>query len=627
MPELVSSSLDRVYSQAMQIRNIAIIAHVDHGKTTLVDKMLRQAGAFRENQVVAERVMDSNPLERERGITILAKNTSVRWKDTKINIVDTPGHADFGGEVERILRMVDGVLLVVDAFDGPMPQTRFVLRKALELGRTPIVVINKIDRPGADPMRVHDEVLDLFIELEAGEAQLDAPVVYASAREGVATLDMERTPVDLAPLFDTIISTVPEAPSDEAAPFQMLISTIDFSPYLGRLGIGRIERGTVKVGDQVLLLPMDTTQKNEQAKVTKLYVYEGLERIEVPSAPAGEVVSLAGLEGVEIGLTVTDVEHPERLEGIAVEEPTISVDFLVNNSPFAGKEGKFVTSRQLRDRLYKELERNVALRVEDTDSTDTWTVSGRGELHLSILIETMRREGYEFQVSRPRVILKTGLSGEKLEPYEELAIDVPEDYLGAVIEKLGPRRGEMIEMKNPGQGLVRVLYRIPARGLFGYRSEFLTDTRGTGIMHHRFLEYGAWAGGLATRSRGTLVSMENGTIIAFALAALQERSTLFVSPGEPVYEGMIVGENSRPGDMDVNPTKEKKLTNMRTTGTDENIRLEPPRELTLEGALEYIEDDELIEVTPQSIRLRKRLLAQSDRKKISREAKRERAAL
>jgi GTP-binding protein len=611
----------------MQIRNVAIIAHVDHGKTTLVDKMLRQSGAFRENQVVAERVMDSNPLERERGITILAKNTSIRWKDTKINVVDTPGHADFGGEVERILRMVDGVLLVVDAFDGPMPQTRFVLRKALELGRTPIVVINKIDRPGADPMRVHDEVLDLFIELEADDAQLDAPVVYASGREGVATMDLDIKPVDLTPLFDTIVSAVPAPPHDADGAFQMLVSTIDFSPYLGRLGIGRVERGTVNVGDQVLLLPMDTAQKNEQARVTRLYVYEGLERIEVPSASAGEIVSLAGLEGVEIGLTVTDVEHPERLEGIAVEEPTISVDFLVNNSPFAGKEGKYVTSRQLRDRLYKELERNVALRVEDTDSTDTWTVSGRGELHLSILMETMRREGYEFQVSRPRVILRTGLGGEKLEPYEELAIDVPEDYLGAVIEKLGPRRGEMIEMKNPGQGLVRVLYRIPARGLFGYRSEFLTDTRGTGIMHHRFLEYGPWAGGLATRSRGTLVSMENGTIIAFALAALQERSTLFVSPGQPVYEGMIVGENARPGDMDVNPTKEKKLTNMRTTSTDENVRLEPPRELTLEGALEYIEDDELIEVTPQSIRLRKRLLAQSDRKRISREAKRERAAL
>ncbi len=626
MAQLVYPHEVRLYFRAMQIRNVAIIAHVDHGKTTLVDKMLRQSGAFRENQVVAERVMDSNPLERERGITILAKNTSIRWKDTKINVVDTPGHADFGGEVERILRMVDGVLLVVDAFDGPMPQTRFVLRKALELGRTPIIVINKIDRPGADPMRVHDEVLDLFIALEADEAQLDAPVVYASAREGVSTLDMEVTPVDLSPLFDTILSAVPEAPSDAAAPFQMLISTIDFSPYLGRLAIGRIERGTVKVGDQVLLLPMDTTLKSDQAKVTKLYVYEGLERIEVQQATAGEIVSLAGLDNVEIGLTVTDMEHPERLEGIAVEEPTISVDFLVNNSPFAGKEGKFVTSRQVKDRLYRELERNVALRVEDTDSTDTWTVSGRGELHLSILIETMRREGYEFQVSRPRVILKSGLGGERLEPYEELAIDVPEEFLGAVIEKLGPRRGEMIEMKSPGQGMTRVMYRIPARGLFGYRSEFLTDTRGTGIMHHRFMEYGSWAGGLATRLRGTLVSMENGTIIAFALAALQERSTLFVSPGEPVYEGMIVGENSRPGDMDVNPTKEKKLSNMRTTGTDENIRLEPPRELTLEGALEYIEDDELIEVTPQSIRLRKRMLSQSDRKKISREAKRERVS-
>src|SRR5215218_3370759 len=576
MQALECTCLRLLYLQAMQIRNIAIIAHVDHGKTTLVGKMLRQAGAFRENQVVQERVMDSNPLERERGITILAKNTAIRWRGTKINIVDTPGHADFGGEVERILRMVDGVLLVVDAFDGPMPQTRFVLRKALELGRTPIVVINKIDRPGADPMRVHDEVLDLFIELEATEAQLDAPVVYASAREGTATRDMDVTPVDLSPLFDMIIESVPEAPSDADAPFQMLVSTIDFSPYLGRLGIGRIERGTVKVGDQVLLLPMDTNQKNEQARVTKLYVYEGLERIEVQEAGAGEIVSLAGLENVEIGLTITDLEHPERLAGISVEEPTISVDFVVNNSPFAGKEGKFVTSRQLRERLYKELERNVALRVEDTESTDSWAVSGRGELHLSILMETMRREGYEFQVSRPRVIAKVGVNGERLEPHEELTIDVPEDYLGAVIEKLGQRRAEMIEMKNPRQGLVRLAYRIPARGLFGYRSEFLTDTRGEGIMHHRFLEYGPWAGLLAGRSRGTLVSMENGTIIAVALAALQERSTLFVSPGEQVYEGKIVGENSRPGDMDVNPTKEKKLTNMRTTGTDENIRLEPP---------------------------------------------------
>ncbi|HEY3114759.1 MAG TPA: translational GTPase TypA [Gemmatimonadaceae bacterium] len=610
-----------------EIRNVAIIAHVDHGKTTLVDKMLRQAGAFRENQVVMERVMDSNPLERERGITILAKNTSVRWKGTKINIVDTPGHSDFGGEVERILRMVDGVLLVVDAFDGPMPQTRFVLRKALALQRTPIVVINKIDRPGADPLRVHDEVLDLFIELEAGEAQLDAPVVYASAREGVATLEMDVAPIDLSPLFDAIVRHVPAPPSDDASPFQMLISTIDHSPYLGRLGIGRIERGTVHVGDAVMLLPLDGAQKGEQSRVTKLFTYEGLDRIEVTEASAGEIVALAGLEAVEIGLTVTDTEHPERLAGISVEEPTISVDFLVNNSPFAGRDGKFITSRQIRERLYRELERNVALRVEDTDSTDTWTVSGRGELHLTILMETMRREGYEFQVSRPRVITRLGPGGERLEPYEELAIDVPEEFLGVVIEKLGPRRAAMLEMKNPGQGMVRLLYKIPARGLFGYRSEFLTDTRGTGIMHHRFLEYGPWAGPLAGRMRGTLVSMEAGVIVAFALANLAERATLFVSPGDAVYEGMLVGENSRPGDMDVNPTKEKKLTNMRSKASDENIQLEPPRELTLEGALEYIEEDELIEVTPQAIRLRKRFLSANDRKKLSREAKRERASV
>jgi GTP-binding protein len=608
----------------MQIRNIAIIAHVDHGKTTLVDKMLRQAGAFRENQVVQERVMDSNPLERERGITILAKNTSVRWGGVKINIVDTPGHADFGGEVERILRMVDGVLLVVDAFDGPMPQTRFVLGKALGLGRRPIVVINKIDRPGADPMRVHDEVLDLLIELEADHAQLDAPVVYASARDGTATLDLDEPLSDLTPLFQSIIDHVPPPPSDATQPFQMLVSTIDYSPYLGRLGIGRIERGRVQVGELVALLPLEPSRPIEQARVTRLFGFEGLERVELSSADAGEIVCLAGLEGVEIGLTVADVDHPDRLEGIAVEEPTISVDVIVNNSPFAGKEGKFVTSRQVRERLYRELERNVALRVEDTDSTDTWKVSGRGELHLSILMETMRREGYEFQVSRPRVITRHGPRGELLEPYEELAIDVPEEYLGTVMEKLGPRRAEMIEMKNPGEGMVRMLYRIPARGLFGYRSEFLTDTRGTGLLHHRFLDYGPWAGPLAGRKRGTYVSMENGVAVAFALFNLSERSTMFVAPGTPVYEGMIIGENSRPGDLDVNPTKEKKLTNMRTTASDENIQLEPPRELTLEGALEYIEDDELIEITPQSIRLRKRVLKANDRKKLSREAKRER---
>jgi GTP-binding protein len=610
----------------MDIRNIAIIAHVDHGKTTLVDQMLRQAGAFRENQQVAERVMDSNPLERERGITILAKNTSVRWKGTKINIVDTPGHADFGGEVERILRMVDGVLLVVDAFDGPMPQTRFVLRKALALGRRPIVVINKIDRPGADPLRVHDEVLDLLIELEADEHQLDAPFVYASGREGTSTLSMDVAPRDLTPLFETVVAAVPAPPADAAGAFQMLVSTIDHSPYLGRLAIGRIERGTVHVGDSVALLPMAPDARPAMARVTKLYAFEALDRTEIESAAAGEIVALAGLEGVEIGLTVTDPERPERLEGIAVEEPTISVDFLVNNSPFAGREGKFVTSRQIRERLYRELGRNVALRVEDTDATDTWTVSGRGELHLTILMETMRREGYEFQVSRPRVITRDGPDGTKLEPYEELSVDVPEEFMGVVIERLGRRKGTMLEMKHPGQGMVRLLYRIPARGLFGYRSEFLTDTRGTGILHHRFLEYGEWAGYLEGRGRGVLVSMETGTIVAFALNNLQDRSVLFVAPGDPVYEGMIVGENARPADMDVNPTKEKKLTNMRSKGADEHIMLEPPRVLTLEGALEYIEPDELIEVTPSSIRLRKRLLSGSDRKRVSRELKRERAA-
>ncbi len=611
----------------MDIRNIAIIAHVDHGKTTLVDKMLRQGGAFRENQVVQERVMDSNPLERERGITILAKNTSVRWRGTKINIVDTPGHADFGGEVERILRMVDGVLLVVDAFDGPMPQTRFVLRKALALGRRPIVVINKIDRAGADPIKVQDQVLDLLIELEADEAQLDAPVVYASARDGTSTMDLSQPLSDLTPLFETIVREIPSPPIDAEGPFQMLVSTIDYSPYLGRMAIGRVERGRVRVGQTIALLPLDQSRRAEQARVTKLFAFEGLERTEVAEAQAGEIVALAGLDNVEIGLTLTDLEAQERLEGIAVEEPTISVDFLVNNSTFAGREGKYVTSRQVRDRLFKELERNVALRVEDTDSTDTWTVSGRGELHLTILMETMRREGFEFQVSRPRVITREGPNGERLEPYEELMLDLPEEYLGIAIEKLGPRRGELLELKNPGQGMVRVMYRIPARGLFGYRSEFLTDSRGTGIMHHRFLDYGPWAGPLEGRTRGSLVSMESGTIVAFALANLQERATLFVQPDGAVYEGMVVGENSRPGDMDVNPTREKKLTNMRSKSSDENISLEPPRELTLEAALEYIDDDELIEVTPKSIRLRKRYLSTTDRKRQSRGAKRERATM
>jgi GTP-binding protein len=608
----------------MSIRNIAIIAHVDHGKTTLVDHMLRQAGTFRDNQHVADRVMDSNPLERERGITILAKNTAVWWGDTKINIVDTPGHSDFGGEVERILRMVDGVILLVDAAEGPMPQTRFVTRKALELGLQPIVVVNKIDRGDADPLRVHDEVLELFMELEAGAYQLDCPFLYAIGREGVAVSDLEDERKDLSPLFDTIVRTIPEPLGDAEGPFQLLVSTLDYSPYLGRMAIGRIERGVAKVGDLVVVLdahsydPAEPVAPESRARITRLFAFRGLDREEVASAAAGDIVALAGLSGVDIGSTVCDPLAPEPLAGIKVEEPTVSVDMMVNNSPFAGREGKYVTSRQLRDRLFKELESNVALRVEDTDSPDTLTVSGRGELHLGILMETMRREGFEFAVSRPRVILQKGENGDLQEPYEEATIDVPENLMGPVIEKLGQRRGEMLEMRNPGAGLVRLVYKLPARGLFGYRQEFLTDTRGEGTLHHRFLEYGPYAGALPTRSRGVLVSMMGGESVAFALGNLQERSTFFIAPGVAVYEGMIVGENSRAGDMEVNVTKGKKLTNMRASGSDENILLEPPRKMTLEDALSYISDDELVELTPQSIRLRKRLLNASDRKKASR---------
>ena len=609
------------------IRNLAIIAHVDHGKTTLVDQMLRQAGAFRANQQVEERVMDSNPLERERGITILAKNTAVRWQGTKINIVDTPGHADFGGEVERILRMVDGVLILVDAAEGPMPQTRFVTRKALALGLRPIVAINKIDRADAEPLRVHDEVLGLFIDLEATHEQLDAPFLYTSSRAGTATADLGKPGTDLTPLFQTILDYVPAPKGDPEGPFQMLVSTLDFSSFIGRIAIGRIERGRVRVGDNVVLLPLGEPglvpegEDVERNRVTRLYTFDGLNRVEVQEAEAGDIVALSGFEKIEIGKTFTSVDVPERMEGIAVEEPTISVDFIVNNGPFAGRDGKYVTSRQLKDRLYRELERNVALRVEETDSPDTHTVSGRGELHLGILMETMRREGFEFQVSRPRVITKLGPDGERLEPYEELMIDVPETYMGVVMEKLGPRRTEMIEMKNPGQGMVRMSFRIPARGLFGYRSEFLTDTRGTGIMHHRFLDYGPWAGPLAGRKRGVLIADREGSVVAFALGNLQERAQMFVEPGDQVYEGMLAGENSRPGDLDVNVTKEKKLSNMRTTASDDNVILEPPREITLEYALEYIEEDELIEVTPKTIRLRKRVLPANDRKKAARAAR------
>jgi GTP-binding protein len=607
----------------LQIRNIAIIAHVDHGKTTLVSQMLRQARALRHG---ATGFLDTG-IEAERGITILSKNTSVRWTsgedEYKINIVDTPGHADFGGEVERILRMVDGFLLLVDAAEGPMPQTRFVAGKALALGLKPIVVINKIDRQDAEPMRVHDEVLQLFLDLEATPEQFNCPFLYASSRQGIATPDLAVPGTTLVPLFETILNTVPAPSGDPDGPLQMLISTLDYSSYLGRIGIGRIERGRIRLGETVALLPLgepgpvgDGTY--EQARVVKLFGFEGLERVELQEAAAGEIVALAGLAGVEIGKTVTAPDHLERLAGIAVEEPTISVDFRVNDAPFAGREGKYVTGRQLRDRLYKELERNVALRVEDTGDPQTFTVSGRGELHLGILMETMRREGFEFQVSRPRIIPREGRNGEQLEPYEELLIDCPEGYLGAVMEKLGPRRATLKDMRNPGVGSVRLRFAIPARGLLGYRSEFLTDTRGTGTMHHRFFEYGPWAGPLSGRSRGVMVADREGVAVAYALFNLQERGTMFVKPGDPVYEGMIVAEHVRPGDLDVNATKEKKLTNMRTTASDEMVILEPPRQVTLELALEYIEDDELIEVTPASVRLRKRELEATARRKRAR---------
>ncbi len=627
LPILPPSRTHRTPGLLVQIRNIAIIAHVDHGKTTLVDQMLRQAGVFRANQQVAERVMDSNPLERERGITILAKNTSVRWGDTKINIVDTPGHADFGGEVERILRMVDGFLLLVDAAEGPMPQTRFVAGKALALGLKPIVLVNKIDRQDAEPLRVHDEVLELLMDLEATPEQFTCPFLYTSSRAGTATPDLGRPGTTLEPLFRTILDTIPAPKADPNGPFQMLISTLDYSSYLGRIGIGRIERGQVHVGDTVALLPVGDPGPvgdgaYEQARIVKLFGFEGLERAELETAAAGEIVAVAGLAGVEIGKTVTAPDHLERLAGIAVEEPTISVDVLVNNSPFAGRDGKFVTGRHLRERLYRELERNVALRVEDTDTPYAFTVSGRGELHLGILMETMRREGYEFQVSRPRIIPREGPSGERLEPYEELMIDCPEGHVGVVMEKLGPRRATMLDMRNPGLGMVRMRFKVPARGLLGYRSEFLTDTRGTGIIHHRFFEYGPWAGPISGRSRGVMVADREGVVVAFALFNLQERGTLFVQPGDAVYEGMIVGEHARSGDLDVNATKEKKLTNMRTTASDEMIILEPPRQVTLELALEYIEDDELIEVTPSSLRLRKRLLGATERRKLARSEKR-----
>jgi GTP-binding protein len=606
------------------IRNIAIIAHVDHGKTTLVDHMLRQAGVFREGQQVQDRIMDSNPLERERGITILSKNTAIWWRGTKVNLVDTPGHADFGGEVERILRMVDGVLLLVDGAEGPMPQTRFVTRKALGLGLTPIVVINKVDRRDARPVEVHDEILELFLELEASESQLYCPFLYASGREGWAADGPDMLGEDLTPLFETIVSDVPAPAGDPELPFQMLVSTVDYSSYVGRIAIGRIERGRIRIGQTVRVLPLGepgpvNEEEGSLARVVQLYGFQDLERIPIQEASAGDIIALAGVEGIEIGKTLADPERADRLKGIAVEEPTISVDFSANNAPLAGQEGKYVTSRQLRERLFRELQRNVALSVEETPQPDVLTVSGRGELHLAILMETMRREGYEFQVGRPRVVEKRDKSDRRLEPWEELTIEVPETMMGVVMEGLGPRKSDLLDMRATGRGTLRMRFKIPSRGLFGYRSEFLTDTRGEGIMSHRFLEYGLWAGPLQGRRNGVLVADRGGAAVAYALNNLQERSTLFISPGDAVYRGMIVGEHIRPGDLDVNVLKEKKLSNMRTHASDEAIRLEPPRELTLESGLEFIEEDELMEVTPDAVRVRKRHLTAEDRKWASKQ--------
>ncbi len=592
------------------LRNIAIIAHVDHGKTTLVDKMLKQSGVFRANESVQERVMDSNDLERERGITILSKNTAVMYNGVKINIVDTPGHADFGGEVERILTMVDGVLLLVDAFEGCMPQTRFVLKKALNLGKKPIVVLNKIDRPGARPNEVVDEVLDLFIELGANDDQLDFPVIYASAKEGYATLDYNEKGVDLKPLFEKIINEVPAPEGDLDGPFQILFSNIDYDEYVGRIGIGRVERGKVKSGQNAVLCCLDGTTKN--VKITKLYTFEGLKRTETHEALLGDIVSVSGISDLNIGETICSPEKVEALPFVKIDEPTVSMLFMVNNSPFAGQDGKYVTSRNIRDRLFKEIETNVAMKVEETDSADTFKVSGRGELHLSILIETMRRENFEFQVSRPQVIFKK-VDGKTFEPIELLMIEVPDNYVGAVMEKLGARKSELLNMNTRGEGTTHLEFKIPARCLMGYRSEFLTDTNGNGIMNHVFDGYEPYKGDIQQRNSGSLVAFETGEATAYGLFAAQERGRLFIGAGTPVYEGMIVGANPKTEDLVVNVCKKKHMTNTRASGSDDALKLTPPTVMSLEQSLEFITDDELVEVTPKNIRLRKIYLTKEQR--------------
>ena len=608
-------------TQRDDIRNIAIIAHVDHGKTTLVDSMLKQSGVFRENQIVEERVLDSNQLEREKGITIMAKNTAIMYKGIKINIIDTPGHADFGSEVERSLVMADGVLLIVDAYEGPMPQTKFVLRKALSLKLKPIVVINKIDRPFARPYEVLDKVLDLFIELGADEDQLGFPYVFASAKEGIAKFDLEDESHNLEPLFEMIINNIPAPTGEIDAPFQMIVTSIDYDNYLGRIAIGKVVRGRVKLNQQVAVC---TKQDGvlQKTKVTKLYQFEGLKRVECSEAKLGDIVAIAGIDGINIGQTVADAENPEALEFIKIDEPTISMIFSTNDSPFAGKEGEYVTSRHLRERLFKELERNVGLKVEETDSPDSFKVSRRGELHLAILIETMRREGYEFQVSKPQVITKI-INGELYEPYEYLIIDVPEEFMGTVMEKLGPRRAQLQNMTILNDGFMRLEFIIPARGLIGFRSEFLTDTKGNGIMNHVFYDYMPYAGEIPERNRGALIAFETGEAVTYGLYNAQERGRLFIGPGTQVYEGMIVGESSRPEDIVVNVCKRKHLTNMRSATADEALRLTPPVQLSLEECIEFLAEDELLEVTPKNLRLRKKILNHEMRKKMEARAKKE----
>ena len=600
------------------IRNVAIIAHVDHGKTTLVDELLKQSGVFRANQEVAERVMDSNDIERERGITILAKNTAVTYGDVKINIIDTPGHADFGGEVERVLKMVDGVILVVDAFEGAMPQTRFVLTKALALDLPVICCVNKVDRPEARPHEVVDEVLELLLELDANEEQLDCPFIFASAKAGYASLDPDVKGTDMKPLFETILSHVPAPEGDSEAPLQVLISTIDYNEYVGRIGIGKVSNGTIRVNGEVMLVNHHDESKKQRVKVTKLYEFDGLNKVEVESATIGAIVAISGIADIHIGDTLCDVNNPEAIPFQKISEPTLAMNFIVNDSPFAGTEGKFVTSRHLRDRLYRELNTDVSLRVEDTNTTEAFKVSGRGELHLSVLIENMRREGFEFAVSKPEVLYKEDEKGGTLEPVEQAIIDVPDEFSGAVISKLSERKGELRNMTTNASGTTRLEFIIPSRGLIGYRGEFLTDTKGNGVINTIFEGYVPYKGEISYRGQGSLIAYETGVSVTYGLFKAQERGTLFISPGEKVYSGMIIGQNGKAEDVEVNVCKTKHLSNTRSSGSDDALKLSPPRVLSLEQAIDFIETDELLEITPKTLRIRKKILDPLARKRASR---------